>query len=231
MFKRLSALLWSRKEIFLANKQTAVMLVMPAGFTALYAFMFKGMPNSGDMILGMVLPLISAMLGNALPTLIAEEAEKGNQQTLILSGVKVWEYVLSSLIIPFVAVLVYLIALPFALKVSISNWVAYVLVNVLTALVTLLIFMAVALSCETQARATLAAMPVMLVSMLLPMMSLTNPGFAKWVTYSHMGAYTKWNTEGATYRLMDKSFVFLLIWFVLATAATLYFAKKKHIKK
>lgn len=231
MFRRLSALLWSRKEILLANKQTALMLVMPAGFIALYSFIFKEMPNSNDMIFAMTLPMISAMLGYILPTLVAEEAEKHNQQTLILSGVKIWEYVLASLAIPFGLVIAYLIALPFALKIGLTHWLVYLGVNILTALVTVLIYLAVALACDTQAKATITAMPVMIISMLLPMMSLTNKEIAELVTYTHMGAYTKWSLEGDSYSVLDKSFWILLLWLAGALLATFYFAKKKQVRK
>ncbi|WP_162011124.1 ABC transporter permease [Streptococcus sp. S784/96/1] len=231
MFKCLSALIWSRKEILLANKQTAVMLLMPAGFIALYSFMFKDMPNSHDMIFGMVLPMISAMIGYVLPTLIAEEAEKNNQRTLMLSGVKVWEYVIASLVIPFATVVVYLVALPFALNIDLSNWVNYLAVSILTSLVTILLYLAVALVCDTQARATISAMPVMMATMLLPMMAMMNEDMGKWITYTHMGAYTKWNLQGAEYSLSDKSFWFLILWLVVSVVLVFYFAKKKHLKK
>lgn len=231
MFKRLSALIWSRKEILLANKQTAVMLLMPAGFVALYTFMFKDMPNSNDMILGMVLPMISGMIGYILPTLIAEEAEKNNQRTLILSGVKVWEYVVASLIIPFGIVVAYLVALPFALNIDLSNWFNYLAITVLTSLVIILLYLAIALVCDTQTRATISAMPVMLVAMLLPMMAMMDDSMGKWITYTHMGAYTKWNLQGADYSLSDKSFWFLILWLVLSAVLVFYFSKKKHLKK
>ncbi|MGT2742328.1 ABC transporter permease [Streptococcus plurextorum] len=230
MFRRLSALLWSRKEILLANKQSALMLFMPVIIIALYSFMFKDMMGASEMIFSLVLPMIPIMIGYILPTLVSEEAEKHNQQTLILSGVKVWEYITSSLIIPLSLISIYLLALPFALGISIRNWPAYLGVNIVTGLVLVLLYMAVALACDTQAKASIVAMPIMMMGMLLPMMSRTSEGMAKLTSYSFMGAYSAWDKTGSDYQLTDKSFLVLLLWLVLAAVTTLYVTKKKQVK-
>jgi len=122
MFKRLQALLWSRKEILLANKQTSIMMVFPLMFAGIYSFIFRDMQGANKMVFTMILPMLTAMIGYLLPILIAEEVEKNNQRSLLMAGVKYEEYIFSNIIIPFIVVLIYLIALPFLLRVSIENW-------------------------------------------------------------------------------------------------------------
>ncbi|MGZ7154112.1 ABC transporter permease, partial [Streptococcus pyogenes] len=67
------------------------------------------------------LPMIPAFLGYLLPTVVAEEAEKNNQRSLRLAGVKSWEYVLASLLLPFVVAVIYLVLLPFYLRINLSE--------------------------------------------------------------------------------------------------------------
>ena len=112
MVRRMNALIWSRFQMILANKMVSVNLFMPILMVILYQYMFKGQDGMKDMILFMVLPMIPAMTGYLLPIVVGEEAEKNNQRSLQLAGVKNWEYVVASLIIPFLVNLFYLFALP-----------------------------------------------------------------------------------------------------------------------
>ena len=75
MLKRIMALLWSRKEMMMANKMVMMNLLIPALMVVLYQYMFKSMEDAGKMIFFMVLPMIPAFLGYLLPTVVAEEAE------------------------------------------------------------------------------------------------------------------------------------------------------------
>ena len=46
------------------------------------------MQNTNEVILYLVSPMIPALIGYIMPTLVAEEAEKNNQRSLRLAGVK-----------------------------------------------------------------------------------------------------------------------------------------------
>ena len=216
MFKRLQALLWSRKEILLANKQTSIMMVFPLMFAGIYSFIFRDMQGANKMVFTMILPMLTAMIGYLLPILIAEEVEKNNQRSLLMAGVKYEEYIFSNIIIPFIVVLIYLIALPFLLRVSIENWGTYLLVNIVTTIVVFILYTAVALLCDTQAKASMAAMPIMMVNLMLPIAGMTSETISKITDYTYMGAFGQWREVRGDYALTDKTFFILLIWLVIS---------------
>ena len=154
--------------MILANKMVSVNLFMPILMVILYQYMFKGQDGMKDMILFMVLPMIPAMTGYLLPIVVGEEAEKNNQRSLQLAGVKNWEYVVASLIIPFLVNLFYLFALPLYLGMDLVElgW-QYIPVMLVTSLTVFLVFMGTALVVNTQSKATIGAMPIMMVTMLI----------------------------------------------------------------
>lgn len=230
MFRRLTALLWSRKEMMLANKMVLANMLMPVVMVLLYQFMFKGREGSRDMIFFMVLPMIPAFIGYTLPTLVSEEAEKNNQRSLRLAGVKGWEYVLTSLAIPFLVTVLYGIGLPLYLKMDWSElgWV-YLPVMILTAAALLLLYMVLALLVDNQARAGLVAMPVMMVSSFLPLLALTDKNMETMVMVTPMGALAQYTKELADYSLGHLSFLSLLAWLGLVLLGLFWIARKKSV--
>lgn len=232
MLRRINALIWSRKEMILANKAVLVNFFMPIFMVILYQYMFKDQEGMEDMILFMVLPMIPAFMGYLMPTLVAEEAEKNNQRSLRLAGVKSWEYVLASLVIPFFITLVYILVLPLYLKVDFTDlgW-QYIPVMVLTSLTVFLIFMCFALMVDTQARATIAAMPVMMVTMLLPMLSLMDKMVEKIIGFTYLGSYSAYSMKMSDYQLLDKSFIFLLLWLMASMVGVVWLTRQKQIIK
>ncbi|WP_303974992.1 ABC transporter permease [Streptococcus merionis] len=229
MFKRLQALLWSRKEILLANKQTSIMLIFPLMFAGIYSFIFKDMLDSNKMIFTMILPMLTAMIGYLLPILIAEEVEKNNQRSLLMAGVKYEEYIFSNLVIPFMAVLIYLLSLPFMLRVSIENWTTYLLVNIVTTIVVFILYTAIALLCDTQAKASMAAMPIMMVNLLLPIAGMTSESISEIADYTYMGAFSQWRETRSDYALTDKTFFILLIWLVISVLVAGVVIRRKKV--
>lgn len=230
MFKRINALLWSRKEMMLANKQTFVNIIMPFVMVLLYQFMYKDLKNMNQIILYLVLPMIPSFLGYIMPTLVAEEAEKNNQRSLRLAGVKSWEYVLASLLIPFILNFLYIFLLIFYLKVDFADLsLPYVLSILLMSLTIFLLFLMVALLTNSQTRAAILAMPVMMVTFLLPLFSVMDKGLKKVIDYTYMGAYTKAGTDWSSYQLTDKTFWILLIWLLLSLAGVIWATKRRQI--
>lgn len=230
MFRRINALIWSRKEVILANKMVVVNLLMPFLMVTLYQFMFKGQEKMGQGILFMVLPMVPAFIGYSLPTLISEEAEKNNQRSLRLAGVKSWEYILASLVFPFLINLIYLIVLPFYLKV---DWAAlsplYLPVMLVTSLVIFLLFLLVGLLVNSQSRASIIAMPVMMATAFLPLFSLIDQTVEKVIGFTYMGAFSHYSEKLADYSLIDFSFMVLLAWFLLGMFAVIFVTRQKHI--
>ncbi len=230
MFRRINALLWSRMQMILANKMISIYLVMPILMVVLYQYMFKGREEMENVILFMVLPMVPAFLGYLLPTVLGEEAEKNNQRSLRLAGVKSWEYVLASLMIPFLVNLVYLIVLPFYLQVDWDKlgW-QYIPVMLATTLVVFFIFMGFALVSDTQARATIGAMPIMMVTMLLPMFSMLDKIVEKIIGFTYLGSYSVYSQKLVDYQLSDKSFLFLLLWLVASILAVVWLTRQKQV--
>lgn len=230
MFRRIKALLWSRMQMILANKMISIYLVMPILMVVLYQYMFKGREEMENVILFMVLPMVPAFLGYLLPTVLGEEAEKNNQRSLRLAGVKSWEYVLASLMIPFLVNLVYLIVLPFYLQVDWDKlgW-QYIPVMLATTLVVFFIFMGFALVSDTQARATIGAMPIMMVTMLLPMFSMLDKTVEKIIGFTYLGSYSVYSQKLVDYQLSDKSFLFLLLWLVASILAVVWLTRQKQV--
>lgn len=232
MLKRIMALLWSRKEMMMANKMVMMNLIIPALMVVLYQYMFKSMEDAGKMIFFMVLPMIPAFLGYLLPTVVAEEAEKNNQRSLRLAGVKSWEYVLASLLLPFVVAVIYLVILPVYLRINLSElgW-QYIPVMLLTSLIVFLIFMALALMTDTQTRASIVAMPVMMVSSFLPMFAMMDKTVEKIIDFTYLGAYSVYSKEMSHYQIMDKSFFFLIIWLMVALLGVIWLTRQRQIIK
>lgn len=232
MLKRIMALLWSRKEMMMANKMVMMNLLIPALMVVLYQYMFKSMEDAGKMIFFMVLPMIPAFLGYLLPRVVAEEAEKNNQRSLRLAGVKSWEYVLASLLLPFVVAVIYLVILPVYLRINLSElgW-QYIPVMLLTSLIVFLIFMALALMTDTQTRASIVAMPVMMVSSFLPMFAMMDKTVEKIIDFTYLGAYSVYSKEMSHYQIMDKSFLFLIIWLMVALLGVIWLTRQRQIIK
>lgn len=230
MIRRLYALVWSRKEVVLANKMVVTNLLMPLLMVLLYQFMFKGRDGANEMILFMVLPMVPAFVGYMLPTLVSEEAEKNNQRSLRLAGVKSWEYVLASLVIPFICNLVYLVVLPVYLKVS---WRTlgrqYLAVMLVTSIVIFLLFMAVALLVNSQSRSSIVAMPVMMVSAFLPIFSMLDKTTNKLASLTYMGSFAKYGQSLVNYSLLDMTFIVLLVWLLFSLVGVIWITHQRQI--
>lgn len=230
MLRRLRALLWSRKEMILANKVVVTNLFMPLLMTSLYQFMFKGREGANLLVLLMVLPLTASLVGYTLPTLVSEEAEKNNQASLRLAGVKNWEYLVASLFMPFVLSCLYLFLLPLYLKLDWSELgLLYFPVTILTTVVIFLLFTTVALLMDSQSRASIAAMPIMLLTAFLPVFGNLDKNLEKFVSFSYMGAFADYQQDLSHYSLTNGSFLTLLVWLGLALLGLAWVMRRKQV--
>lgn len=236
MFKRFLALLWSRMMIILANKTAAINLILPFVMVLLYRYMF-GRQMSGDelayAVLWTSLPMVAPMIATVFPTIVSEEAEKNNQRSLLLAGVKPWEYVLSSLLFPFCIIFVYIVGLPFYLGISRSELgLSYLLVMALTALVTSLLFLMVSLLCETQSRATIVSLPLMMVSAFLPMFTMMDERVSDVIQWTFLGAFTELSsTGGRDYMLLSQSFGVLVVWLGLTIVGAVVVTSRRRLRR
>lgn len=229
MLKELLALFRLRMEIILANKSLLLQLFLPLILIALYQFMFNRDGNMGLMVLVMSLGVVHSINGQLISLIMAEEQEKHNLRSLQLVGMKSWQYLLANAILPILMTVIYVVGLPIYLSVDLKGyWLTYILVNTLTSLVILLLYMIIGVTCDTQSKATVAGLPVMLLAMLLPMLSLGDTGIEKFARYSFMAAYVEWMKVYGEMAPTDKSLLVTLAWLVgLAVCAFLVLRKSR----
>lgn len=230
MFKRINALLWLRNQILISNKNLLVQILLPYMLVLLY----KNFMNATGMELMFVClsMAISMSIGNMISTIIAEEKEKNTLKTLLLSGVRYNEYILSVLIHPIIITIITMISFPILTDTNLKGlYLEYTLVMFLTSLSVMLINMCIGLLSDTQSKAQINGLPVTFVVALLPMFSGVKEGIEKVVSYSFMGAYTNFFTKKG-FSLSDNSIKVLLLWnIVLVVFALIAIKKSKSLEK
>lgn len=196
MFRQFLSLLWLRTQIIITNKSVLLQMVMPAGLVYLYKFMIDSQSGSkeqmGIVYLMLCIPLALVLaVGSPILTILAEEKEKNNLKTLLLSGVKDGEYLLSTLIIPLILSVFYLVVIPLILGVKIDNYTNYYVISGGVTLIVLLLYLSLGLVVKSQVMAQVVSVPTMLVIAFLPMLSGMDKTLSKVTDYSFMGLFTK----------------------------------------
>ena len=223
MFKELMALLRLRVAIIVANKSLLIQLVIPIFLIAIYQFMFNRHGDHGLLVLLLSLGIVHSVNGQLISLVMAEEQEKHNLRSLQLVGVKSWQYLLANALIPIFITVAYLVILPLVLSVDLKGyWLTYLVVNAITALVLLALYILIGVSCDTQSKATVYGMPLMMGAMLLPMLSMNEAGLEKVARYTFMSAYVKWMKTFGEMKVTDSSILVSLLWLfvVLGLAVT-----------
>ena len=101
MFKRLSALIWLRTQIFITNKNILIPVLMPYFMVLLLKFVMNTDSSKGLDLMSLCFSMAIGMaVGSPISAMIAEEKEKNNLTTLLLNGVRPVEYVISVLFYP-----------------------------------------------------------------------------------------------------------------------------------
>ena len=99
MFRKLNALLWLRLQVIISNSTLLATLLTPFGLTVLYnAFMNKNGELSTSLLSMSLTMVLSMGSGYMVSIMMAEDKEKRNLKSLILSGVTATEYTLSMLL-------------------------------------------------------------------------------------------------------------------------------------
>ena len=103
MIKRLTALIWLRTQVLLSNSILLATILLPYGLLVLYnQFMNEDGLHSSYMVFMCLSLAFSVSLGSLTSLTIAEDKEKKNLKSLLLSGVRNGEYLLSALFYPVV---------------------------------------------------------------------------------------------------------------------------------
>ncbi|HEM4148108.1 TPA: ABC transporter permease [Streptococcus suis] len=235
MFKRFLALVWLRCQIVLSNKSILLQVLVPFAFTYFYKYLMEtqGEVNNQQtlVLLRMCLPFSLALaVGNPITVILSEEKEKHNLQTLMLSGVRGYEYILSTLFLPFFLTFVIMGVTPLILGATIVHTFSYITIILLTSFSIILFYLLIGLVAKNQVAAQVISLPSMILVAFLPMLSGLDKTVAKITDYSFMGLFTKffvkWEEFSWSKTLIPN--LTLLVWIVLLlTLITITIRKKK----
>ena len=118
----------------------------------------------------------------------AEDKEKRNLKSLILSGVTATEYTFSMLVLPILIMLLAMIVLPIYLRVDVSGYLfAYVIYLLLATISIIFLNLLIGAVSDTQSKAQVYSIFPMLIVSFLPIIALQNDTAQKVLDYSFVG--------------------------------------------
>ena len=229
MFRKLNALLWLRLQVLISNSTLLATLLMPFGATVLYNEFLNKSGELSTYFLSMSLTMVLSMgSGYMVSIMMAEDKEKRNLKSLILSGVTATEYTFSMLILPLLIMLLGMILLPIYFKVDVSGYLlAYVIYLVLAAISVIFLNLLIGAVSDTQSKAQVYSMfPVFIVSF-LPMIALQNDTVQKVLDYSFIGPIVNLlNQKGG--EISFSNIGMLLAWVLVLGIANLFVLKNSY---
>ena len=229
MFRKLNALLWLRLQVLISNSTLLATLLLPFGLAVLYNEFLNKSGELSTYFLSMSLTMVLSMgSGYMVSIMMAEDKEKRNLKSLILSGVTATEYTFSMLILPLLIMLLGMILLPIYFKVDVSGYLlAYVIYLVLAAISVIFLNLLIGAVSDTQSKAQVYSMfPVFIVSF-LPMIALQNDTAQKVLDYSFVGPIVNLlNKKGG--EISFSNIGMLLAWVLVLGIANLFVLKNSY---
>lgn len=229
MFRKLNALLWLRVQVLISNSTLLATLLLPFGLAVLYNEFLNKSGELSTYFLSMSLTMVLSMgSGYMVSIMMAEDKEKRNLKSLILSGVTATEYTFSMLILPLLIMLLGMILLPIYFKVDVSGYLlAYVIYLVLAAISVIFLNLLIGAVSDTQSKAQVYSMfPVFIVSF-LPMIALQNDTVQKVLDYSFVGPIVNLlNKKGG--EISFSNIGMLLAWVLVLGIANLFVLKNSY---
>ena len=229
MFRKLNALLWLRLQVLISNSTLLATLLLPFGLAVLYNEFLNKSGELSTYFLSMSLTMVLSMgSGYMVSIMMAEDKEKRNLKSLILSGVTATEYTFSMLILPLLIMLLGMILLPIYFKVDVSGYLlAYVIYLVLAAISVIFLNLLIGAVSDTQSKAQVYSMfPVFIVSF-LPMIALQNDTVQKVLDYSFIGPIVNLlNQKGG--EISFSNIGMLLAWVLVLGIANLFVLKNSY---
>ena len=229
MFRKLNALLWLRLQVLISNSTLLATLLLPFGLAVLYNEFLNKSGELSTYFLSMNLTMVLIMgSGYMVSIMMAEDKEKRNLKSLILSGVTATEYTFSMLILPLLIMLLGMILLPIYFKVDVSGYLlAYVIYLVLAAISVIFLNLLIGAVSDTQSKAQVYSMfPVFIVSF-LPMIALQNDTVQKVLDYSFIGPIVNLlNKKGG--EISFSNIGMLLAWVLVLGIANLFVLKNSY---
>ena len=229
MFRKLNALLWLRLQVLISNSTLLATLLMPFGATVLYNEFLNKSGELSMFLLSMSLTMVLSMgSGYMVSIMMAEDKEKRNLKSLILSGVTATEYTFSMLVLPLLIMLLGMILLPIYLKVDVSGYLfAYVIYLILATISIIFLNLLIGAVSDTQSKAQVYSLFPMLIVSVLPMIASQNDMVQKVVNYSFIGPIVNLlNKKGG--EISFSNIGMLLAWVVVLGLASLFILKNSY---
>ena len=229
MFRKLNALLWLRLQVLISNSTLLATLLMPFGIAILYN---EFLNKSGELTMFLLSTSLTMVLsmgsGYMVSIMMAEDKEKRNLKSLILSGVTATEYTFSMLVLPLLIMLLGMILLPIYLKVDLSGYLfAYVIYLLLATISIIFLNLLIGAVSDTQSKAQVYSIFPMLIVSFLPIIALQNETAQKLLDYSFIGPLVSLLKEGGG-ELSLRSLALLLAWILLLGLASLFVLKNSY---
>ena len=229
MFRKLNALLWLRLQVLISNSTLLATLLMPFGIAILLnEFLNKNGEVSLFLLSASLTMVLSMGSGYMVSIMMAEDKEKRNLKSLILSGVTATEYTFSMLVLPILIMLLAMIVLPIYLKVDVSGYLfAYVIYLLLATISIIFLNLLIGAVSDTQSKAQVYSIFPMLIVSFLPMIALQNDTVQKVLDYSFIGPLVGLLKEGGG-ELSLGNLCLLLAWVLVLGLASLFVLKNSY---
>ena len=229
MFRKLNALLWLRLQVLISNSTLLATLLMPFGIAVLYnEFSNKNGQLSLFLLSASLTMVLSMGSGYMVSIMMAEDKEKRNLKSLILSGVTATEYTLSMMALPLLVMLLSMVFLPLYLKVDLTNYLlAYSLYLILATISMIFLNIFIGAVSDTQSKAQVYSIFPMLTFSFLPTLAVQNETAQKLLDYSFIGPLVSLLKEGGG-ELSLRSLGLLLAWILLLGLASLFVLKNSY---
>lgn len=236
MFRRFQSLIWLRLQIFRTNKSIFLQVISPLILAFVYKYMM-GLSDQGSSagifyLMSVLLMGFTISVGYAVLLILAEEKEKRNFKTLMLSGVRSREYFLSTLVFPVLIGVIYTAVLPMIFGVDVSAYLLpYLLISFGTLLVILLTYLFLAFFTATQVSAQVVGMLITFPIIFLPMLSISSEDIAKILDFTYIGLFMEIFKKGADFSWQAASLqaTSLVVWLVVVSLGFLVTMRKKGV--
>lgn len=229
MFRKLNALLWLRLQVLISNSTLLATLLMPFGVAVLLnEFLNKNGEVSLFLLSASLTMVLSMGSGYMVSIMMAEDKEKRNLKSLILSGVTATEYTFSMLVLPILIMLLAMIVLPIYLKVDVSGYLfAYAIYLLLATICIIFLNLLIGAVSDTQSKAQVYSIFPMFIVSFLPMIALQNDTVQKVLDYSFIGPLVGLLKEGGG-ELSLGNLGLLLAWVLVLGLSSLFVLKNSY---
>ena len=235
--RKISAIAELKMKLIARNMHFLVYPFMVIGLTFLYKIQI---PADAPMkmvaaMFGMEIGTSFTMVGMPLVALmIAEEKEKNTLRALMTSSVTGTDYLLGTVIIPFILNIAVIFIFPLILKFpyDMINIPMLLLVSALGTFSGVIIGFAVGVFSKTQNQASILSLPIMFGLMLIPMFANIIPIFAKISPYTISGVMSEYimgMSEKINYMLPLKEWIVLGVWIIIPLIFAIIGYKKTEL--